>query len=171
MRRILMTGVAVVVLAGAGAGPAAAAPKKKKPTIAVTSVRSHAGAKITAAERFKVTGAVHNRGRKASQALLSASLRRNGRTVFVLGAHNLRRVRGRHSRKFTIAATGPVLPARTAAKRYPLLACVRRRRGARSACRRARRSVLVVPASGGTPGTGGAPGTGTPGAGSPAPSP
>jgi aminopeptidase N len=150
MRRIVIAGVSVVVLAGAG--PAAAAPKK--PAVAITSLRSHAGAKIGPAERFKITGTVRNRGRKPSQALLSASLRLKGRTVFVLGAKNLRHVPGHRSRAFTIAATGPLLPAGTATRSYRLVACVRPRRGARSTCRRARRSVPVVPAAGGTPGTG-----------------
>jgi aminopeptidase N len=168
MRRILIAGVSLLALAGAG--PAAAAPKTK-PKLAVVSVKPHAGARIGPAERFRITGVVRNRGSKASPALISASLRRNGKTAFVLGARNIQRVRARRSQKFTIAATGPLLPAGAAPRHYTLTACVRSRRGARSTCHRARRPVLVVAAASGTPGTGG----GTPGgqAGTPdtAPSP
>jgi hypothetical protein len=161
MRRSLIAGVSVATLFGAGSADAA----PKGPVLAITKVTSHAGKRIGPAERFRVTGIVRNRGRKVSPALLTASLRLHGRTVFVLGAKNLRRVRGRHSRAFTIAATGPVFPGGTATRRYTIVACARSRRGARSTCRRARRSVLVVPA------TTGPPGGGTPGSGSPAPSP
>jgi aminopeptidase N len=164
MRRILIAGVSVVALAGAG--PAVAAPKKQ-PTLAVTSVQSHHGARIGPAERFRVTGTLRNRGHSASQALLTAGLRtRAGKTAFVLGAKNIQRVRGRHSRKFTITATGPLLPAGSAAKRYVLVACVRSRRGARATCRRLKRTVVVV-----APATGTGTGNGSPGPGGTTPPP
>ena len=164
MRRILSAGVAVVVLALAGTTPATAAPKK--PKLAVTSIKSYEGARIGPAERFRITGVIRNRARKDSQALVSASLRRSGKTAFVLGAKNLGRVRARKTRRFTLSATGPLLPADTAPRQYTLVACVRSRRGARSTCHHLRRPVLVVAPSSGAPG--GTPGTGMPGAESPA---
>jgi aminopeptidase N len=162
MRRILIAGVSVLALAGAGPATATAA-QKKKPTLAVTSVKSHHGARIGPAERFRITGTLRNRSRGATQALLAAGLRTSaGRTIFVLGAKNFQRVKGRSSRKFTITATGPLLPAGSASRRFVLVACVRPRRGARASCRRTKRPVLVVAPATGT-GTGN--GTGNPGSG------
>jgi aminopeptidase N len=117
---------------------------RAKPSLVISSLASHHGARIGPLERFRITGAVHNRGRSASPALVSASLRRDGKMAFALGARNLRRVPAGKRRKFTINAVGPLLPAGAASKRYTLYACVRPRRGARSSCSHLKRTVLVV---------------------------
>ena len=168
-----MRWLAAPILIALVLAPAADAKKKqqKKPPLAISALSQHGGKRIGAGERFTITGTIRNRGRSASQALVSATLRRHGTMVFVLGAANVKRIRAHHGRKFTIVATGPALPAGKPARRYVLTACVRARRGGRSVCRHARHSVLVLPASpgegsGGTPGSG-APGTGTPGSGTP----
>jgi aminopeptidase N len=153
--------------------PSAADAKKKakKPSLAITWLSAHAGKKIGPGERFRVTGTIRNTGHAASPALVSATLRRGGKTAFVLGSTNIKRIRGRHTQKFTLAATGPLLPVGAADRRYVLMACVRARRGAGSSCRHTRHTqVVVAPSShsgsGGTPG-GGTPGSGTPGSGTP----
>ena len=168
-----MRWLAAPILIALVLAPAADAKKKqqKKPPLAISALSQHGGKRIGAGERFTITGTIRNRGRSASQALVSATLRRHGTMVFVLGAANVKRIRAHHGRKFTVVATGPALPAGKPARRYVLTACVRARRGGRSVCRHARHSVLVLPASpgegsGGTPGSG-APGTGTPGSGTP----
>ena len=107
--------------------------------LTVSSVSSHAGARIRPAQKFRVTGVVRNRGRVASRALLTAELRLKGKPVFVLGAANLKRVTGK--RRFTIHAVGPVVPA---TRRFGLVACVSPRRGTARSCRRLRRAVLVL---------------------------
>jgi aminopeptidase N len=154
MRRIVIAGVSLIALAGAG--PAAGA-GKSPPKLAVTALKSHHGARIGPGERFRVTGTLRNRGRAATQALLTAGLRTsNGKTAFVLGAKNIQRMPGRRTRRFTISATGPLLPAGSGAKRFVLVACVRPKRGAKASCRRTKRSVLVVaPGTGATNGPGG----------------
>jgi aminopeptidase N len=167
MRRVCLAGVAVVALV-AGLAPATAAAAAKKPRLSIASLASHHGARIGPAERFRITGVVRNNWRAASPALIGASLRFAGRTRFVLGAASLARVPGHRSRKFTIAATGPLRAAGAPPRRFVLTACVRPRRGARSTCRRLKKTVVVVAPSGGGGGsnTGGG-GTGTP-VGSPA---
>ena len=140
-----------IVLAALTGAPAQAAPKK--PALVITKVTAHAGARIGPSERFKITGTLRNKGRKATQALISASLRNSaGKTAFVLGSKNLASVKGRRARKFTIAAVGPRRPAGAAPLRYVLVACVRKTRGSRPACHRQRRSVVVVAPSAGSGG-------------------
>jgi hypothetical protein len=166
MRRILvavLSGVAVVV------SPAGAA---TKPKLAVTQLNPHFGARIGPGERFLITGMVRNRGRRASRALIGASLRSGREQAYTLGAVMIRRVKGGRRRSFTVHAVGPRLPAGSAAKRFALVVCVRPRRGARPACRRASRSPLVVPPTGLAPGTGGGdqtPATGSADTATPAP--
>jgi hypothetical protein len=166
MRGVFIAGVLAVALVGAGSAEAA-----KRPKLVVGSLVSHGGARIGAGERFRVTGVVHNNARTASPALVSVSLRRDGRRAFALGAANLKRVPGRRGRKFTVATTGPVLPAGVAPRRYTLMACVRARRGAKASCRHLKRTVVVVaPGKSGGNGNGGnGSGTGTGGNGTPGP--
>jgi aminopeptidase N len=153
MRRIAIPILlALVIVPGADAKQV-----PKKLTLSITKLSQHGGKRIAPGERFRITGTVRNRGRSASPALISATLRRNGKTAFVLGARNIKRIRGRHSRKFTLDATGPLVSAGKPIRRYVVSACVRARRGGRSACRHVRRSVKVVPASPGE-GSGGTPG-------------
>jgi aminopeptidase N len=164
MRRILvavLSGVAIVASPAAGAA---------KPELAITQLKPHFGARIGPGERFLITGVVRNRGRRASRALIGASLRSGRQQAYTLGAVMIRRVKGGRRRSFTVHAVGPRLPAGSAAKRFALVACARPRRGARPACRRASRSALVVPGSG-LDSTGGnqAPATGSPDTATPAP--
>src|SRR3954471_7658434 len=163
MRRIFVAGVSVVaLLVGATPSPAADA-AAKKPRLTIASLASHHGARIGPRERFRITGVVRNNWRRTSPALIGASLRSAGKTRFTIGAASLTRVPGHRSRKFTVAATGPLRAAGTAPRRFVLVACVRPRRGARSICSRLKKSVVVrAPARGGS-GTGnGGGGSGTP---------
>jgi aminopeptidase N len=149
-----------VVAAGAVPANAAAA---KKPRLSVASVASHAGTRIGPRERFRITGVVRNNWRVASPALLHATLQLGGKTKFALGGAKIARVPGHGSRKFTIAATGPLRAAGAPPRRFVLVACVRARRGARSSCRRMKNSVLVVaPSAGSGGGNGGGTGGGGP---------
>src|SRR4051794_6799708 len=144
MRWIAMPILLALVLA-----PPAEAKKRqqKKPPLAISALSQHGGKRIGAGERFRITGTLRNRGRTASQALVSATLRRKGKMAFALGAANVRRIRAPRSHKFTLRATGPVVPAGKPARRYAMWTCVRARRGGRAVCAHARHSVLVVPAS------------------------
>jgi aminopeptidase N len=160
-----MRWIAAPILIALVLAPPAEAKKRqqqKKPPLAVTALSQHGGKRIGAGDRFTITGTIRNRGRRASQALVSATLRRHGKIAFVVGAANLRRIRAHRSRRFTIAATGPAVRAGSPARRYVVTACVRARRGGRSVCRHTRHTVLVVPQSPGG-GPGGTPGSGTPG--------
>src|SRR3954453_14159426 len=125
----------------AAAGPAEA---RARPTLVVSSLASHQGARIGPLERFRITGVVRNRGRSASPALISAGLRRSGKMAFALGGGAPRRVPAHARRKFRVEAVGPLLPAGSASRRYTLVTCVRARRGAPSSCSHLKRSVLVV---------------------------
>jgi aminopeptidase N len=153
-----MRWIAATILIALVFAPAAEAKKRqqRKPPLAIAALSQHGGKRIGPGERFRITGTIRNRGRTASQALVSATLRRRGKVVFALGAVNVKRIRAGRSHRFTLAATGPRLPAGKPIHRYILGVCVRARRGGRSVCRHARHSVLVVPARGGhgTPGGG-----------------
>jgi aminopeptidase N len=157
MRRICLAGVAVL----AGALPASAV-AATKPRLTVTSVAAHAGSRIGPREQFRITGVVRNNWRAASPALLHATLQAGGKTKFGLGGGKIARVPGHRSRKFTIFATGPLRAAGAPPRRFALVACVRARRGARSTCRRMRKSVLVIAPSAGAGGGGNGGGAGTP---------
>src|SRR3954451_17703804 len=116
MRRVgprLLLGLALVLWSS----PAEAKQAQKKPTLIITKLSQHAGARIGPGERFRITGVVRNRGRAGSQALVGARLRRSGKMAFALGAINLGRVRAHHSRRFTLKATGPLVPAGNSTRR------------------------------------------------------
>jgi aminopeptidase N len=168
MRRITIALLLGTLALAAWASPAMA----RSSTLTITSLHAYAGAKIKPGERFRVIGTIRNSAKAASPALVSATLRRAGKTAFVLGGKNIKRVPGGHrAYKFTLIATGPRLAVGAAAKRYSLVACVRVRRGLGSACRHTPHTQLLVapnstPGPGGTPGGGGTPGSGTPGSGS-----
>src|SRR3954471_5788505 len=155
MRRTWLAGVSVLALV-AGAVPAAAA---ATPRLQITSLASHHGSRIGPNEHFRITGVVRNNWRAPSPALIGATLRLGKKTRFALGAGSVAHVPGHRSRKFTIAATGPLRAAGAPPRRFVLGACVRPRRGGRSTCARLKRSVAVLaPARGGggpTPGDGG----------------
>jgi aminopeptidase N len=154
VRRVFCAGgfaLALLVLLGSTDASARA-----KPSLVISSLASHHGARIGPLERFRISGVVRNRGRSASPALVSASLRRDGKMAFALGARNLRRVPAGTRRQFKINALGPLLPPGAASKRYTLSACVRPRRGARSSCSHLKRTVVVV-----APGKGSGLGNGT----------
>jgi aminopeptidase N len=157
----------LVLLAVVAAAPANAA--AAKPKLTVTSLTPHGGKRLEPGERFLITGVVRNRARRRTPALISATLRRRprGPNRHALGAGAIPRVRAGRRRSFTIKAVAPTLAVGAASRRLVLVACVRPRRGARAACRRSARSVLLVAPTGtGGPG-GGGPGGGGPGGGGP----
>src|SRR4051794_35367233 len=158
MRWIVMP----MLLALALVAPADAKKQQKKPPFSITKLSQHGGKRIGPGERFRITGTIRNRSAAASPALISAVLRHSGKTAFGLGAINAKRIRAHRSRKFTLNATGPVVPAGKPSRRYVVMTCVRARRGGRAVCRHTRHSVVVVPASPGEGPPGGTPGTGTP---------
>ena len=134
----------------------------KRPPLTLTSLTTHAPKSVKVGRTLTLRGVVRNHRRSSRAALVSATLRRSthGRNVHAIGAAKIARVRGGRRRSFKLRAIVPPLPAGVTRRRYVIVACVRPKRGARPSCRRVRRSILVVPATGTAPNGGPGPGTG-----------
>jgi Peptidase family M1 domain/Peptidase M1 N-terminal domain len=149
--RVAAVAALAALLAASGAGPApapaqTAKKKRARPTLAVTSLIVPTGRAVSPDRPFTVRGRVANRGRRAARALLSFTLRtrrslRGGR-AYGVGAGASLRVRRRSSRRFRARLTLPATFPVRAGRRLYLRACVRRRRGAPTRCRTARRAIV-----------------------------
>jgi hypothetical protein len=140
---------AFVALSAAVPAQAEAKRKRAKPRLAVSSLVVPSARTLIPERPFTLTGRVANRSRRARRVQLSFSLRtRRSRTrgsAYALGGASTFRVRGRSARRFRVRTLAPsTLPIR-AGRRFPVLACVRRGRGARARCRFARRAIVFAP--------------------------
>ena len=132
----------VMLLLGLTAAPAAAAPadmaaKKQKRTASFSVSKLTAAPVVGAGNALRVRGRVANaRGRKASRALVTFSLRTTSgiRVLRPQGTSNrIKRTRGGRSRAFSVRV---VVPADAPAGAHVMRACVRRGRGVgRARCR------------------------------------
>jgi hypothetical protein len=135
--------VAVVALTTAALPAGAEAAKKR---LAVTSVTAPTGRSLNPDLPFTVAGRVANRTRRARRVQLSITLRtRRSRTrgrAFAIGGVSSFRVGPRRARRFRLRTALPRSVPVTPGRRLYVRACVRRRRGAPSRCRFARRPIV-----------------------------
>ena len=142
-RRILL---ATALAAVASLAPADAHAATKPAKFSVTSVSSPPAA-LNRGQVFTVRGRVKNRGGGSGTALMSFSLRASAKSRKALGVGGARvRTSVRPGRTLRYTARLRLDPRLGENRSYVLVACVRTKRGAKPACRAARRRTRLRPA-------------------------